>query len=238
MAAAEALRVAAITPFTTIDFPGRLSAVVFVQGCPWRCGYCQNDWMRARDVEPASSWSEVLKLLEKRRGLLDGVVFSGGEPTLDQALPDAVRTVREMGYQTGLHTGGAYPDRLEKSLPYLDWVGLDVKSVPTDEAAFDRVTGVAGSCRAFLRSFRMIKASGAAFECRTTSHPAWLPETKLLELAAWLKAEAVEAFALQIYRQPPGTFLARYERVASDYPGEAARTAFREAVGRYEERRG
>ena len=103
---AAALRVAAITPFTTIDFPGRLSAVVFVQGCPWRCVYCHNDWMQSRAHAPESSWDEVMKLLSRRKGLLDGVVFSGGEPTVDHALPEAMRTVKSMGFEVGLHTGG------------------------------------------------------------------------------------------------------------------------------------
>ena len=89
-APAEELRVAAVTPFTTIDFPGKLSAVVFVQGCPWRCGYCQNVWMQPRELaEGHETWQRVTALLSKRRGLLDGVVFSGyaGEG-VNEALSD------------------------------------------------------------------------------------------------------------------------------------------------------
>ena len=90
---AEALRIAAITPFTTIDYPGKLSAVAFVQGCPWRCIYCQNPWMQPKDFDPSlshESWHRLEELLKRRRGLLDAVVFSGGEPTVDPALPDAI----------------------------------------------------------------------------------------------------------------------------------------------------
>lgn len=235
---AAALRVAAITPFTTIDFPGRLSAVVFVQGCPWRCMYCHNDWMQSRAEAPASSWGQVMKLLERRCGLLDGVVFSGGEPTIDRALPAAIKTVKDMGFQVGVHTGGAYPERLGESLPYVDWVGLDVKAVPTAPDAYDRVTGVPGSCANFLLSYRMIREAGVAMECRTTAHPAWLSEDRLLALAQWLRAEAVDTFALQLYRQPPGSLLARFERLGSDYPSERAREALRGAVKHFTERRG
>ena len=88
--AASELKLAGLTPFTTIDFPGRLSAVAFVQGCPWRCVYCQNSWMQQRSFDPGlehSSWEELESLLKRRHGLLDGVVFSGGEPCLDPALP-------------------------------------------------------------------------------------------------------------------------------------------------------
>lgn len=114
-APAEELRVAAVTPFTTIDFPGKLSAVVFVQGCPWRCGYCQNAWMQPRELaEGHETWQRVTALLSKRRGLLDGVVFSGGEPTVDPALPAAVRVVKERyAMAVGLHTGGGLPKASE-----------------------------------------------------------------------------------------------------------------------------
>ena len=94
--AASELKLAGLTPFTTIDFPGRLSAVAFVQGCPWRCVYCQNSWMQQRSFDPGlehSSWEELESLLKRRHGLLDGVVFSGGEPCLDPALPAAFATV-------------------------------------------------------------------------------------------------------------------------------------------------
>lgn len=124
------LRVGGLTRLTSIDFPGRLAAVVYAQGCPWRCGYCHNPELldaSAPATPAALDWPQVLAFLDKRRGLLDGVVFSGGEPTLQTALPAALREVRAMGFQTALHTGGMYPERLSALLPLLDWVGLDIK---------------------------------------------------------------------------------------------------------------
>jgi pyruvate-formate lyase-activating enzyme len=81
------LRIAGLTPLTSIDFPGRLAAVVFLQGCPWRCGYCHNAGLQPAVTPGAMHWREVEAFLERRRGLLDGLVFSGGEPTLHRALP-------------------------------------------------------------------------------------------------------------------------------------------------------
>ena len=238
---AERLRVAAITPFTTIDFPGKLAAVAFLQGCPWRCVYCQNPWMQPADFDPAlehDSWKKLERLLSRRKGLLDAVVFSGGEPTADPALLDAARRVKDMGFMVGLHTGGMLPARLERVLPHLDWVGLDVKGPPDDAALYDRITGRAHSAEHFLESFRMIKDSGIAFECRTTAHPDYLANEKLVELAHWLKREEVKTFALQIYRRPPmGLFAGAFPAVGSDYPSEEAFAQLKSSTAVFIERR-
>lgn len=200
-AAAGELVVGGLTPFTSIDYPGRLAAVVFVQGCPWRCGYCHNPHLQARAASAlAPSWAEVRHWLQRRRGLVDAVVFSGGEPTLDMGLPAAVAQVREMGFAAGLHTAGIYPARLQALLPLLDWVGLDVKAPLDDEAAHARVTGVRGAATAVRRSLAVLVDSGVAHECRTTAHPQLLDETALLRLAAQLSACGVRRWALQVFR--------------------------------------
>ena len=141
-AAAEALVVGGLQPFTTIDYPGALAAVVFVQGCPWRCGYCHNPQLQPR-VKPAEAagpgWAALRPWLARRVGLIDAVVFSGGEPTLDPALPAAMAEVRAIGLKVGLHTAGIYPQRLAAALPLADWVGLDLKAPPAHVKAASRV---------------------------------------------------------------------------------------------------
>ncbi len=122
-AARAALRVGGVQRFTSIDYPGALAAVVFVQGCPWRCVYCHNPQLQSRQVPqpaPAPAWPDLLAWLGCRRGLLDAVVFSGGEPTADPALPQAVDEVRALGFRVGLHTAGMLPRRLRTLLPRLD----------------------------------------------------------------------------------------------------------------------
>ena len=101
------LRVGGVVPFTANDFPGRLAAVVFTQGCPWRCAYCHNPHLisaRGGDAAAERAWPDLLRWLGTRCGLLDGVVFSGGEPTAQHAIVDAVRDVRALGFEVGLHT--------------------------------------------------------------------------------------------------------------------------------------
>ncbi|MGB5568670.1 MAG: anaerobic ribonucleoside-triphosphate reductase activating protein, partial [Sedimenticolaceae bacterium] len=173
------LAVGGVTPLTTIDCPGELAAVVFCQGCPWRCRYCHNSHLLPRGLPSDIAWQGVAALLRRRRGLLDAVVFSGGEPTLQRGLPDAVREVREMGFKVGLHTAGCYPERLDELLPTLDWVGLDIKALPQDYGA---LTGVPGSGERAFESLQFLIESGVRHEVRVTVHDALLPEGRLRQL--------------------------------------------------------
>ena len=174
-----ALAIGGVTPLTTIDYPGELAAVVFCQGCPWRCRYCQNGHLLPRSFRSEIAWQDVATLLRRRRGLLDAVVFSGGEPTLQRGLPDAVREVRAMGFLVGLHTAGCYPERLDELLPSLDWVGLDFKALPEDYAI---LTGVPGSGERALDSLFYLVESGIRHEVRVTVHDTLLPPDKLRRL--------------------------------------------------------
>ena len=186
-----------VVPFTATDYPGQIAAVVFVQGCPWRCGYCHNPHLQPRTRTSPLEWQSVLDLLKRRSGLLDAVVFSGGEPTTDPALAHAMRDVRALGFKVGLHTGGTHPHRLREVLPLVDWVGIDVKA---DFDNYASVTRVAGSGDRALASLEAVLASGVQYECRTTSHPDLLPENEILRLAQRLSAMNVKHYALQIFR--------------------------------------
>jgi len=172
------LPVSGLVPFSTVDYPGALAMVVFLQGCPWRCPYCHNAHLR-RFGHGSLHWRQVRALLERRAGMLDAVVFSGGEPTCHAELPVAMEEARALGYRIGLHTAGAYPDALREVLPLVDWVGLDIKA-PLDER-YDKITGRAGSAQPVRESLRHVLASGAEVQLRTTVDPRlfddnWLPD--------------------------------------------------------------
>lgn len=188
------IRIGGFQPLTTIDLPGELAAVVFCQGCPWRCGYCQNTHLAFRSSSKELDWEDILAFLKRRRGLLDGVVFSGGEPTLHDGLAQTLTQVRELGFKTGLHTAGPYPSRLARVLPLLDWVGMDIKA-PAER--YETVTGVPGSGERAFESARLIIDSGIAHEFRTTVHPALLSADNVQQLFQEMAAMGVRNFALQ-----------------------------------------
>ena len=198
------LEVGGFTPLSTTDWPDRLVAVVFVQGCPWRCHYCHNAGLQPRSGAPRGACAQALEVLRRRQGLLDGVVFSGGEPTLDPALPQAISAVRALGFEVGLHTAGIYPDRLRAVLPLVDWVGLDIK---TGFADYERVTAVPRSgepvqaCLALLRD--AVRTRGLSLEVRTTWHPGLHDAGTMDALGGHLAAQGVEEWVWQACRPTP-----------------------------------
>ncbi len=192
------LRVGGLTPLSTTDWPGMLAAVVFCQGCPWRCRYCHNPGLIPARGDNEIAWRDVLDFLRRRQGLLDGVVFSGGEPTLQAALPDAMREVRALGFRIGLHTGGMNPQKLVALLPLVDWVGMDVKA-PFDD--YSRITGVAGSGTRALAGLQQVLASGVDHEIRTTVHPALLDDAAVAGMAHDLAARGVRHYVIQAFRR-------------------------------------
>ena len=221
---AALLRIGGITPLTTIDFPGRLAAVLYCQGCPWRCGYCHNPELLDATTPAAVPWPEVLAFLKSRQGLLDGVVFSGGEPTLQAALPAALAEVRALGFQTALHTGGMYPERLQALLPLLDWVGLDIKG-PLH--AYDAITRTPGSGAKAFASLRRLLASDVPHECRTTWHAGLFRVDDLFALADTLADAGVAHWALQECRAPGASAWAltagQVERLGARFAGFVVR---------------
>jgi len=194
---AHALRVGGFVPFTATDYPGALAAVVFCQGCPWRCGYCHNPHLMPARGAAEPDFDDILEWLESRRGLLDAVVFSGGEPTAQAALGDAIAAVRERGFRVGVHTAGAYPRRLAGLLQHVDWIGIDVKA---PLAEYDGVTGAAHSGVAAWESLDRALAAGVCCEVRTTVHPTLTPLAAMESVARELAARGVERWVLQPFR--------------------------------------
>ena len=192
------IRVGGLERLSLCDWPGELVATVFLQGCPWSCGYCHNPHLIPAQAETGLDWGAVLGFLHARRGLLDGVVFSGGEPTLQTALPHAIQEVRDMGFRIGLHTGGAYPTRLAAVLPLVDWVGFDVKA-PFDDYA--DTTAVPGSGARARESLALLLASGVDHEVRTTVHPALLDDAALARMQVELDAMGVRVWKRQVFRR-------------------------------------
>jgi pyruvate formate lyase activating enzyme len=176
--AAQHLRVGGLQSWSSCDWPGELAATVFCQGCGWACPYCHNPHLRPAHGN-GPSWHAVMAVLRSRQDLLDGVVFSGGEPLLQTALSAAIDEVRALGFRIALHTGGPSPERLAVVLPRLDWVGFDIKA---PFAEYDAITGAKDSGAAAKASLQLLRASGVPYQLRTTVHPKLLDDAALMRL--------------------------------------------------------
>ena len=188
-----------VCPFSIVDFPDHISAVLFLQGCPWRCPFCYNQSLQPYRENSESIWTfeKFYQFIERRKGALDAVVFSGGEPLIQKELKEAMQKVKALGYTVGLHTGGYNAARLQEVLPFVDWVGLDVKA---PKRKYKLVTGGFDAFDAMAESLNMLIKSGVTFECRTTCDPRELEVSDLFEIGMFLKNAGVKEYYLQKYR--------------------------------------
>lgn len=199
------MKLAGLVRFSTVDFPGHLAAVVFTAGCDLDCFYCHNRLLLGA-AAPEIALADVVAFLDKRRGVLDGVVLSGGEPAIQPGLPAFLRLLREMGYAVKLDTNGGHPAVLEqliqaKPSSLTDYVAMDIKA---PWVRYPDVCGcdpeVAENVRESVSVLsRLAAGSGVSWEVRTTVIPQ-LSEDDLVEMAASLPP--VPLYALQPYRRP------------------------------------
>ncbi len=190
---ASSLRIGGFEPFSTVDYPGRLAAVIFCQGCPLRCGYCHNPDLIPARASGSLSFEDVLSAIDARKGFLDAVVFSGGEPLAQAAVIPAMEAMRRRGFETGLHTAGTNPALFEAALPLVDWVGFDVKA-PLD--GYRGVTGADAGAKVRV-SLEILVKSGVSYEVRTTVWPARIGKAEICMMASMLREMGVRRYALQ-----------------------------------------
>ena len=151
-----------------IDYPGYISAIVFLQGCNFRCGYCHNpELVNPKLYGPLLQEEDILAFLEKRVGKLDAVSITGGEPTLQEGLPDFIRRIRAAGFRIKLDTNGSHAEMIKSLLEenLLDYIAMDIKA-PLHR--YDRVCRVNADKDEIARSIRIIMESSIAYEFRTT----------------------------------------------------------------------
>lgn len=153
---------------TLLDYPGRTACTVFTGGCNLRCPFCHNAGLVRTPLAGPNLTDEVLAYLQKRKGILDGVCVTGGEPLLQPDLVDFLHKVKDMGYAIKLDTNGMLPQRLAEVLAtnLVDYVAMDIKSSPDGYAA---ATGTDADVSAVTDSLSLLRQSGIPYELRTTA---------------------------------------------------------------------
>ncbi len=177
------MRIGGLLKFSLIDFPGQVAAVVFTQGCNYRCPFCHNPELVLPELfqEPLAV-EEVLSFLARRQGQLQGVVVTGGEPTLHNDLPDLLQKIKALGFLVKLDTNGSRPEVLKDliSRRLVDYIAMDIKSSPE---SYCKAAGVPADISAVTGSVSLIRSSGVPHQFRTTAFKALLSEADMPEVA-------------------------------------------------------
>lgn len=192
------MKIAGLQKNSMIDYPGNLSAVVFTQGCNMNCGYCHNRCLiGANSKNEIIEQHDVVAFLKKRCGLLDSVVVSGGEPTLQKDLPEFLEMVKGMGYKTKLDTNGTNPECLRLLIKnnLLDYVAMDIKA---PLCKYRKVCCSQVDTQSLSESINILKEDMVKYEFRTTYTPE-LCEEDLIDISETIRG--AQRYVLQQYRE-------------------------------------
>jgi len=185
---------------TLIDYPGKIATTVFTVGCSFRCPFCHNPELvdSAQFTVQGKLEKEFFDFLKKRKGKLEGVCITGGEPTIQPDLIDFIQKIKKMGFLVKLDTNGTRPDVLKKIIDskLADFIAMDIKNQPKN---YDKTTGVKGDIKRIKLSVDLIMCSKILYEFRTTVVPGIHSEKDFAEIAKWIKG--ARAYYLQEYRE-------------------------------------
>ncbi len=190
------MKIYGLQKVTLLDFPGEVACTVFTGGCDLRCPFCHNASLVLPEARPeALDEEELFAFLRKRRGILDGVAVSGGEPLLHPDAADFLARIRELGYKIKLDTNGAFPERLRAVVEagLVDRVAMDIKNAPEKYAA---TVGIPGFDLSPVRESAAFLMGGALpFEFRTTVVKPLHRREDFEAIGAWLRGD--EPYYLQ-----------------------------------------
>ena len=207
---------------TLLDYPDHLAAIIFTQGCNFRCHFCYNPMLvlprEGGDVKikkekgfPPLSTENLFLFLTERFGRLEGVVITGGEPTLHPDLPDFIKQIKKIGYLVKLDTNGTNPDMLAGLIKakLIDYIAMDIKA-PLKR--YSEVVGAGVDCKKIEKSVKMIIESGLPYEFRTTVVPGLLDQADFEEMGVLIKGAS--KWYLQNFKSDTGLVDDSFEQKA------------------------
>lgn len=179
-----------------LDYPNAISAIVWTVGCNFKCPFCYNKDVVEGNVELISE-EDVLAFLKKRKGLLEGLVISGGEPLLQEDIIDFTKKVKDLGYLIKIDTNGMLPKKLKELIDkkLVDYVAMDIKA---PKKKYNKLSGVKTDISEIEKSIDIIKKDASDYEFRTTICPNLLIREDIIDIAKWL--EGSKRFYLQQFK--------------------------------------
>ncbi len=193
-----------------LDYPECISAIIWTMGCNFRCPFCYNKQIVFGDAEEMPE-NEILSFLEKRKGLLEGLVITGGEPLLQEDIAAFAEKVKRLGYPIKIDTNGTYPEKLKELIDkkLVDYVAMDVKA-PKNK--YNQLTGTKTDISKIEKSIEIIKSDAPDYEFRTTFAPELLKKEDVIEIAKWL--DGAKLFYLQQFKNETSMLSSKLDNVA------------------------
>lgn len=191
------MRISGLQKTTLLDFPGRVACTIFLNGCNFRCPFCQNsEILDGRGGEDIAE-EELFAFLRKRKGILDGVCVSGGEPLVHAETLELLGKIKALGYGVKLDTNGAFPERLKEAARagLIDFVAMDIKNSPKNYA---KTAGVAVDMAKIEESAKFLMESGIEYEFRTTVVKELHAAEDFIRIGQWLRG--AKRYFLQAFR--------------------------------------
>ena len=196
------MRIVGLQKMTLLDYPGRVACTVFLGGCNFRCPFCHNSELLDGTAEPIMAQQTLLSFLEKRKGLLDGVCITGGEPTLQRDLPALLSAVKALGYAVKLDTNGYRPEILKDLVGQglVDYVAMDVKNSP---ARYAETAGLPELDIARIEeSLTFLLSDSVDYELRTTVAEPLHDRQAMADIVRWLEKISPDNKARRFFIQP------------------------------------
>lgn len=182
------MNIAGVQPLSLLDYPGKPCSIIFTQGCVFRCSYCHNPELIPLDAAEFHNLSEVLSFLDGRKGIVDAVCITGGEPTLQRDLVDVISTLKQMGFYVKLDTNGIRPDVVGRLISgmLLDYIAMDIKA-PWHKYRAVINAGTDATIEACKKTYAQIQESGIEHEFRTTILPGVHARDDFFEMASYFE---------------------------------------------------
>jgi len=212
------IQIGGLQKLTLIDYPGRISATVFLTGCNFRCPFCYSSELVLPEKiknQPKISEKELFKFLKERKKLIEGVVLCGGEPTTSKDLVSLIEKIKKMGFSVKLDTNGSDPALLKKLIDkkLIDYVAMDIKA-PKEK--YSEVAGTKIDVKKIQKSIDILKEGKVDYEFRSTIVPTLHTKEDVMEMAKWIRG--AKRYYLQNFR-PEKTIDPKFEKI-KPYPQE------------------
>ncbi len=189
------MQIGGIQKTSLLDYPEKISTIIFTKGCNFRCGYCHNPELFSQSSSQVISSPDFFKFLKCRQGKIDAVVITGGEPSLQKDLFEFILKIKNLGFLVKLDTNGSFPEVLRKVLPNIDYVAMDIKA-PLEK--YSKITGTDINISKIKESIDLIMNSGVEYEFRTTVVKSQLSPEDILNISKTIKG--AKKYYLQKFR--------------------------------------